>query len=215
MSEPYRDEAHAVEEKLRQVDEELAYIESASARRPALLRESQELSRRLKEIRRSPLDDVRIATPCSARWQDMIGDDRVRHCEACDKDVYNIARMTRAEALALLTKGRPDGLCVRIFERADGTVLTSDCPVGMRRKRVRRLAVLGAGISAALGGGLYAWVEPASVGGLEGARRDHGDIHPPDPSANARVRTGAVGSFEPPPSDTDRNASSSAPTPAP
>jgi len=162
MTEPYRDESNAIEEKLRRIDEELAQIEASSARRPALQKEANELARRLKEARRSPLDEVRIATPCSARWEEMTGDDRVRHCAACDKDVFNIAGMPRAEAVALLSKGT--SVCIRMFKRTDGTVLTSDCPVGVRKKRVRRLAILGAGISAALGGGLmYAWVEPASV----------------------------------------------------
>src|SRR5437016_2760368 len=27
------------------------------------------------------LDNVRVASPCKAAWADMVGDDRVRHCE--------------------------------------------------------------------------------------------------------------------------------------
>jgi len=67
----------------------------------------------------------------------MSGDDRVRHCAACDKQVYNFAAMTGAEAEALIRKheGR---LCGRLYRRADGTVLTADCPVG--RGIVRRKA---------------------------------------------------------------------------
>lgn len=190
MSEPYRDEANAIEEKLRQIDEELAHIDAASARRQTLQREANELARRLREARRSPLDDVRIASPCSARWDDMVGDERVRHCAACDKDVFHISGMTRAEAVALVTKRA--GLCIRMFKRADGTVMTSDCPVGVRKKRVRRLAVLGAGIGAALGGGLlYAWVDPASTARLSGS---HVQVETPE------VIMGGTGApIEPPP----------------
>lgn len=84
------------------------------------------------------LDDVRVASPCSAEWDEMRGDDRVRHCEHCDKNVYNIAEMTRQEAIDLLTGGGQTP-CLRIYRRKDGKVLTSDCPIGVRlRIRARR-----------------------------------------------------------------------------
>jgi hypothetical protein len=56
----------------------------------------------------------------------------------------------RAEAEALLAK-HGSSICVRLYQRADGTVLTADCPVGLRRTRVRRgvLAAAGAGALAA------------------------------------------------------------------
>ena len=41
-------------------------------------------------------------------------------------------------------------MCVRLFKREDGTVLTRDCPVGAKTRRRRRAAV------AAVGGGLMA-----------------------------------------------------------
>ncbi|HPF40349.1 MAG TPA: hypothetical protein P5081_07845 [Phycisphaerae bacterium] len=97
-------------------------------------------------IRLDILADVRIAAPCPAEWDDMRGDDRVRHCDQCDKSVYNIADMTRMEAVALLTH---DGAtpCVRIHRRTDGTVLTSDCPVGQRlRRRARKWVAAVAGL---------------------------------------------------------------------
>jgi hypothetical protein len=42
-------------------------------------------------------------------------------------------------------------MCVRFFERADGTILTQDCPVGVKKKQRRKLAlaVAGAGVMAA------------------------------------------------------------------
>ena len=43
---------------------------------------------------------------------------------------------TEAERLVVETEGR---LCVRFYQRFDGTVLTRDCPVGVRAAR-RRLA---------------------------------------------------------------------------
>jgi Carboxypeptidase regulatory-like domain len=87
------------------------------------------------------LGRVRIASPCPASWDAMEGDARVRFCRLCALNVYNLSEMTRAEAEALVarTEGR---ICARLYRRADGTVLTKDCPEGLRavRRRVRGAA---------------------------------------------------------------------------
>src|SRR5581483_9913884 len=36
-----------------------------------------------------------------------------------------------------LVRDKEGRMCVRMYQRADGTVLTSDCPVGVRRERLR------------------------------------------------------------------------------
>ncbi len=46
------------------------------------------------------LDEIRIATPCQANWDEMAGDDRVRSCPVCSRAVYNIAAMNSDEATA-------------------------------------------------------------------------------------------------------------------
>jgi hypothetical protein len=80
----------------------------------------------------------------------MTGDDRVRFCEHCRKNVYNLSSMSHDEAAALVrqTEGR---LCVRFYRRHDGTILTNDCPVGLRAAR-RWARTHIAGIAALLGG---------------------------------------------------------------
>ncbi len=85
------------------------------------------------------LDQIKIASPCSADWEQMEGNDRVRFCAECKKNVFNLSTMTRRDAEALL-KETNRNICTRLFRRADGTVLTDDCPVGLRVKaaRVRR-----------------------------------------------------------------------------
>lgn len=93
----------------------------------------------MNDVHLQLLDRIEIASPCSARWEDMVGDDRKRLCADCDLHVYNIAAMTRTEAEALIeqTQGR---LCAQIYRRSDGTVMTRDCPVGLaalREKAVR------------------------------------------------------------------------------
>ena len=92
------------------------------------------------------LDDIRLAFKCPQRWEDMVGDDRVRDCRGCNKQVFNLSAMTRADAEALL-EARGVAPCVRFFRRADGTVMTSDCPTGQRRGG-RRLAMVAAAGSA-------------------------------------------------------------------
>src|SRR5262245_11566020 len=79
------------------------------------------------------LDDIQIASPCFARWADMKGDDRARHCGSCDKTVYDLSRLT-ADQAADLIRAKEGSLCVRLFRRSDGRVLTADCPVGLRER---------------------------------------------------------------------------------
>jgi hypothetical protein len=84
---------------------------------------------------------VRIASPCPASWSGMEGDERVRFCRLCNLNVYNLSGMMREEAAALVA-GAEGRLCARLYRRADGKVLTRDCPTGLRavRRRARRTA---------------------------------------------------------------------------
>lgn len=103
----------------------------------------------------SPLDGLRVAAPCRADWDGMAGDERVRFCALCSLNVYNLSGMTRREAEALMT--RTEGrLCVRFYRRSDGTVLTRQCPVGLRALKARVSRTAAAVFSAVLGffGGL-------------------------------------------------------------
>jgi TonB family protein len=78
-----------------------------------------------------PLEKIKVAAPCKAEWRWMYGDDRIRFCGQCNQNVYNLSAMTReqAEDLILRTDGR---LCVRFYRRADGTILTKNCSVGLQ-----------------------------------------------------------------------------------
>ena len=91
------------------------------------------------------LQSVRVASPCNADWNEMqaVEGERVHFCMGCGKNVYNLSAMSQSEAEGLLRKheGR---LCVRYYQRRDGTVLTGDCPVGAQAVRmalIRRSAV--------------------------------------------------------------------------
>lgn len=114
----------------------------------------------------NPLDHVRIAAPCKTDWQQMIGTDRVRFCGHCNLNVYNLSSMTRVQAESLIarTEGR---LCVRFYRRTDGSILTRNCPVGLRVIH-RRLSYVWRAASAAVlgffaGVGVYNAATPAQV----------------------------------------------------
>ena len=114
------------------------------------------------------LDQVGIASPCSVPWETMRGDERVRHCGQCRKHVYNFAEMTREEITQLIQENEGH-LCGRMYRRADGTLLTSDCPVGLRAIRqrlIRATCGLTAMMLALIGGMVWGrgWTRTPSTG---------------------------------------------------
>jgi hypothetical protein len=82
----------------------------------------------------SQLDGLSIASPCSADWNQMQGDQRRRFCAQCKLHVHDLSAMSKPEAEQLLAGAATGRVCVRLFRRADGTVLTQDCPVGLRQQ---------------------------------------------------------------------------------
>jgi len=75
------------------------------------------------------LESVSVASPCHADWDAMRGDERARFCPSCAKNVYNLSAMTTVEAQSLIAE-KEGKLCIRFFQREDGTMLTADCPLG-------------------------------------------------------------------------------------
>jgi len=73
------------------------------------------------------LDVIQIPSPCKMDWGLMTGDEQTRHCDHCAKNVYNISEMSEQDALALINKTEGE-ICVRMYRRRDGTVVTAECP---------------------------------------------------------------------------------------
>jgi hypothetical protein len=156
----YRNDVEALEIKLAQLVDERAAIARERARLEDSLRRVPKLDDELDRLRRElharaprklpVLEDIRIASPCHARWDEMTGDEQARFCGSCRKNVYNLSSMTRESAEALV-RAKEGDLCVRFYRRADGTVLTADCSVGVRRKRVQLVAAAGAVTALAVG----------------------------------------------------------------
>lgn len=111
------------------------------------------------------VDKLEIASPCSEEWDDMVGDERTRFCDSCRKNVFNISSMSGPEVEELIesAEGR---VCVRLFRRHDGTVLTSDCPIGLAERAWRRARNTGLAAAALmltlLAGGFVAFFGRAS-----------------------------------------------------
>jgi hypothetical protein len=80
------------------------------------------------------LNQLRVASPCSASWDRMEGDDRVRFCSQCRKHVYDLAEMAPDEAVAVIRE-QEGNLCARLHRRRDSTLLAGNCPIGYRTMR--------------------------------------------------------------------------------
>lgn len=83
---------------------------------------------------RISLNTIKVASPCTVSWHGMTGTDTIRHCSQCDNNVYNLSAMTPAEAKRLVEENEGK-MCVRFYRRKDGTMMTKDCPLSMRRFR--------------------------------------------------------------------------------
>jgi hypothetical protein len=163
MDTPFRNDVDALEMRLSSLDEELSALRSRAREYEAVRERLAQVEREHEDLRREVdarkvkraaplLDNLRIASPCNESWENMIGDDRTRFCARCEKHVHNLSALTRDQAEAFLERVT-ESACVRMYQRTDGTVLTADCPVGMRKKRVKRLflATVGTGLAAAAG----------------------------------------------------------------
>lgn len=109
------------------------------------------------------LSSVKVASPCTADWDSMLGSDRVRFCGQCQLNVYNLSAMSKIDAEALIT--RTEGrLCIRFYRRNDGSIITQDCPVGWRAIK-RRASRIKTAVASVLFGFL------AGIGGTAGINR--------------------------------------------
>jgi hypothetical protein len=85
------------------------------------------------------LSQITIPTPCPMDWNLMRGDDRVRLCDSCSKDVYNLSAMTANEVVDLVHRYGGESFCGRFFKRPDGTLVTAECPQLEPSRPTRRL----------------------------------------------------------------------------
>lgn len=145
------------------------------------------------------INNIRIATPCSADWDSMDGDERKRFCQACKLNVYNVAELSPKEVGDLLSASRGGRVCMQIYRRRDGTIITRDCPVAVQRvkKAFKRGVAALTGLGAMVGLALPAAAQnsPGAKGEVE-ARPIRGKVVA-QPSIGDVVNPSELGGFTP------------------
>jgi hypothetical protein len=142
-----------------------------------------------------PLSRVRVASPCTADWDSMIGDERVRFCGQCELNVYNLSALTRTQAENLIG-GTERRLCVRFYRRRDGSIITQNCPVGLRALKLR-LSRIRKAVAAALFGFFAGAGGTLAVHRVEHSQMTMGTIAEPVRPPNPPVVVGELISEEP------------------
>ncbi len=138
------------------------------------------------------VEQLKIAKPCGVGWETMTGDEKKRHCELCELSVYNIEAMTAFEVELLFTKtnGR---LCGRIRRRADGTVVTKQCPKGLRDYGKRVSRITGAAMTAILAAFSFSYGQSTSNQTKnDEANTEQQDVKKTVVTGIVRDKTGAV-----------------------
>lgn len=133
------------------------------------------------ELHEDKLFALPLQYVCPVKWKDMKGDDKVRACAACKKNVYNVAKLNRQQAIDLIERNEGT-LCLRLFQRSDGTVITRECATILGMWRLRKkwniFALINAGLAAAFGVAIP-MLGPAAITILNGVGpitgKDHGD----------------------------------------
>lgn len=84
------------------------------------------------------VNTIEVISPCLVPWETMHGDERVRSCDRCQRQVFDLTEMSTAEAAAILevAKHRP---CVRFYRKRDGRIMIADGSAGLRGAIWRRL----------------------------------------------------------------------------
>lgn len=96
----------------------------------------------------SILDRICIAMPCSMSWEEMHGNDEVRLCGGCNKNVYNISAMSKKEAERILNV--PQLPCLGFTRNSAGSIITDECPPWIKpiRNSFRKMAGIAVSIMA-------------------------------------------------------------------
>ncbi len=126
-------------------------------------------------------DDLPIEDPCPAPWDEMTGDERRRHCAACQKDVHDVSALTKQEAQAFLKAHNDKEICVRYAHDPDGQILFK--PSDSERLEVQRR-----GLRSLLAASALAILPMGDCGSME-------DFFKPEPPIELNmdlVRTGVV-----------------------
>jgi ankyrin repeat protein len=91
------------------------------------------------------VENIRIQSPCTQPWDEMAGNDRVRFCTHCSKEVNDLSRIGRREGMRLVRRSGGN-LCVRyaMDPMTNGPIFAGQAPVKIRRAPAIAAGVVGA-----------------------------------------------------------------------
>jgi len=129
------------------------------------------------------VNKIVIRNPCAANWDDMHGDQTVRFCRQCKKNVHNLSAMNPEQLAFTLELRERQPTCVFMARANDGSVVIDNCPKFLRKQRDKIRAYA---YSALL---TIAWLRAQEACGqtLVGA--------PVDPRYGQAVEVGALADF--------------------
>lgn len=85
------------------------------------------------------LNLINIPSPCSADWDSMIGNERLRFCSNCNRNVHNLLEMTPKEIIRLIINS--DGrLCARYYQGTDSNIQSATPTLHQIGRRASRIA---------------------------------------------------------------------------
>jgi hypothetical protein len=90
------------------------------------------------------LDRIDVREPCNESWEQMTGNDQVRFCSHCSKNVVDLSSYTRQRAEKLVRDSNGN-LCVRYQKDERGRVITAP----PKFTQIKRQAKIAAGVLAA------------------------------------------------------------------
>src|SRR5262249_7467515 len=94
-------------------------------------------------MRRLPL-----ANNCEVPWDEMKGNDKVRHCASCASNVYDLSAMREVEARALVMLFASDRLCITYRTNGNDEIVSAEA--ARRASLLRRLSTAQAQIGASV-----------------------------------------------------------------
>jgi hypothetical protein len=135
------------------------------------------------------LNNVTIPSPCSADWNQMIGNDQVRFCEHCNLDVHNLSSMTRHQAQRLVARAN-GRLCVRYNHDPAGRPLTLPAGQKIHSQKLHRIARR---VSQVAAGAFTATLSITSAVAQQSTSSQLANLNPPNATqTNARWRIGST-----------------------
>jgi hypothetical protein len=90
---------------------------------------------------------LQTINPCSMDWNEMIGNNKVRHCAKCDKVVYNISEMNAKEINRLFNNNATD-LCGTYYRNSRGGISINNFERKLFKVKVRGLKAIGSLLTA-------------------------------------------------------------------